>query len=42
MIPEKWICQAKWIKIANIDFMKKNNVRICNPTIFTLRTLGVK
>ena len=36
---------AEWIKIANIYFfntVKKLNVRICNPTIFALNTLGVK
>ena len=46
MSPAEWIRQAEWIRIANIHFVlntvRKFNVRICNPTIFALDTLGVK
>ena len=45
MSPTKWIRQAKWIKIAIIQFfntVKTFNVRIFNPTIFALHTSGVK
>ena len=45
MSPPEWIRQPEWIDKANIHFFKhckRYNVRICNPTIFALHTLGVK
>ena len=45
MSPAEWIRQAEWIKIANILFFKhykRCKVRILNPAIFALHTLGVK
>ena len=46
MLPAEWIRQAEWTKMTNIIFflntVKEFNVRICNPTIFILHTLGVK